>query len=133
MAEDETYGLLNAQSSQVTLKRLDLAFQHFFRRVRQARLAFRASSRMTAIPDYKQLLSGSCRGVVRVIMRRWKKQLARIGCKEGACFAAEIDQSRGLGSEEELAFGREVSRLPLAEAVLWLWRWVADEAVLRTL
>ena len=50
------------------------------------------------------------------------------------CFAAEIDQSRGLGSEEELAFGREVlTRLPLAEAVLWLWRWVADEAVLQEL
>ena len=33
-AEDPTYGLLNAQSSQVTLKRLDVAFQHFFRRVK---------------------------------------------------------------------------------------------------
>ena len=33
-AEDETYRALNAQSSQVTLKRLDLAFQHFFRRVK---------------------------------------------------------------------------------------------------
>ncbi len=29
------YGELNAQSCQVTLKRVDLAFQHFFRRVRQ--------------------------------------------------------------------------------------------------
>jgi len=28
------YAELNAQASQVTLKRLDLAFQHFFRRVR---------------------------------------------------------------------------------------------------
>ena len=33
-AEDETYRALNAQSSQVTLKRLDLAFQHFFRRMK---------------------------------------------------------------------------------------------------
>src|SRR5688572_24222985 len=33
--EDENYRNLNAQSSQVTLKRLDLAFQHFFRRVRE--------------------------------------------------------------------------------------------------
>jgi putative transposase len=31
---DEAYGNLNAQSSQVTLKRLDLAFQNFFRRVK---------------------------------------------------------------------------------------------------
>lgn len=34
-AEDEDYAGINAQSLQVTLKRLDLAFQHFFRRVRQ--------------------------------------------------------------------------------------------------
>ena len=35
------------------------------------------------------------------------------------CFAAEIDQSRGLGSEEELAFGREVlTRLPLGRSGL---------------
>jgi putative transposase len=33
-AEDEAYAELNAQSCQVTLKRLDLAFQHFFRRVK---------------------------------------------------------------------------------------------------
>lgn len=50
------------------------------------------------------------------------------------CFAPETDQSSGLGSEEALAFGRDVlTRLPLAEAVLWLWRWVADEAVLQEL
>ncbi len=33
-ADDEIYRVLNAQSSQVTLKRLDLAFQAFFRRVK---------------------------------------------------------------------------------------------------
>jgi len=33
--ECEEYSDLNAQSCQVTLKRLDLAFQHFFRRVKQ--------------------------------------------------------------------------------------------------
>jgi hypothetical protein len=50
------------------------------------------------------------------------------------CFAAEIAQSRSLGSEEELACGRDVlTRLPLAEAVLWFWRWVAAEAVLQEL
>ncbi len=32
-AASEEYGALNAQSLQVTLKRLDLAFKHFFRRV----------------------------------------------------------------------------------------------------
>ena len=36
--EDPTgYGIINAQSLQVTLKRLDEAFQHFFRRVRTGR------------------------------------------------------------------------------------------------
>ncbi len=50
------------------------------------------------------------------------------------CFAPELDQSSDLESEEELAFGRDVlTRLPLAEAVLWLWRWVADEALLQEL
>jgi hypothetical protein len=50
------------------------------------------------------------------------------------CFAAEIDQRDGLEREEELAFGGDVlTRLPLAEAVLWRWRWVADEAVLQEL
>ena len=50
------------------------------------------------------------------------------------CFAPEPDLSSGLGREEELAFGRDVLlRLPLAEAVLWVWRWVADEAVLQEL
>src|SRR5271167_1231750 len=34
-AADPTYAALNAQSCQVTLKRLDLAYAHFFRRVRQ--------------------------------------------------------------------------------------------------
>jgi putative transposase len=34
-AEIEEYQNLNAQSSQVTLKRLDLAFQHFFRRLKE--------------------------------------------------------------------------------------------------
>jgi putative transposase len=33
-AEDKSYAALNAQSSQVTLKRLDLAFAAFFRRVK---------------------------------------------------------------------------------------------------
>lgn len=33
-ADDETYAALNAQSCQVTLKRLDLAFHSFFRRVK---------------------------------------------------------------------------------------------------
>jgi putative transposase len=33
--EFSEYGALNAQSCQVTLKRVDLAFQHFFRRIRQ--------------------------------------------------------------------------------------------------
>jgi putative transposase len=33
--ECEEYGELNAQSCQVTLKRVDLAFQHFFRRVKE--------------------------------------------------------------------------------------------------
>lgn len=33
-ADDPAYAQLNAQSCQVTLKRLDLAFQHFFRRVK---------------------------------------------------------------------------------------------------
>jgi putative transposase len=33
--EDPDYGGVNAQSCQVTLKRLDLAFKHFFRRVRE--------------------------------------------------------------------------------------------------
>ena len=40
------------------------------------------------------------------------------------CFAPEfvLDESRE--SEAALAFGREVlSRVPLAEAVLWVWRW----------
>ena len=34
-AEDETFAALNAQSSQMTLKRLDLSFAAFFRRVKQ--------------------------------------------------------------------------------------------------
>ncbi|HTP29690.1 MAG TPA: transposase, partial [Anaeromyxobacteraceae bacterium] len=33
--EDETFAAMNAKSAQVTLKRLDLAFQAFFRRVRK--------------------------------------------------------------------------------------------------
>lgn len=33
-ATDHDYAALNAQSAQVTLKRVDLAFQHFFRRVK---------------------------------------------------------------------------------------------------
>jgi len=32
---DQDYATLNAQSAQVTLKRVDLAFQHFFRRVQE--------------------------------------------------------------------------------------------------
>jgi putative transposase len=35
--EDPEYGGVNAQSCQVTLKRLDLAFKHFFRRVRESK------------------------------------------------------------------------------------------------
>jgi putative transposase len=34
-ANDPQYASLNAQSAQVTLKRVELAFQHFFRRVRE--------------------------------------------------------------------------------------------------
>ena len=42
------------------------------------------------------------------------------------CFAPDPE------SEEALAFGRDVlTRLPLAEAVLWVWRWIADEAFLQ--
>lgn len=45
--ELEEYGELNAQSCQVTLKRLDLAFQAFFRRIKakDKRQAFRALNR----------------------------------------------------------------------------------------
>ena len=42
------------------------------------------------------------------------------------CFAKEADMT--------LDFGREVlTRLPLAEAVMWVWRWLADEAFLQDL
>jgi putative transposase len=48
-AEDPLYRSINAQSSQVTLRRLHLAFQHFFRRVRQNKKAgfprFRSAAR----------------------------------------------------------------------------------------
>lgn len=37
--EDDVFGSINAQSCQVTLKRLDLAFQHFFRRVKKGEKA----------------------------------------------------------------------------------------------
>ena len=47
-ADDQTYAGLNAQSSQVTLKRLDLAYQAFFRRVKSGEEpGFRATSRST--------------------------------------------------------------------------------------
>jgi hypothetical protein len=50
------------------------------------------------------------------------------------CFAPETDQSCGLESEKTLDFGREVvTRLPLAEAVMWVWRWLADEPFLQEL
>lgn len=50
------------------------------------------------------------------------------------CFAPEIDQSWGLQTEGALDFGREVlTRLPLAEAVLWGWRWIVDEPFLQEL
>jgi len=46
-AENEEYRALNAQSLQVTLKRLDLAFQHFFRRVK--------NGEMPGFPRFKSL------------------------------------------------------------------------------
>ncbi len=50
------------------------------------------------------------------------------------CFAPETDQSWGLQPKGPLAFGREVlTRLPLAEAILWVWRWSADEVFLQEL
>ena len=50
------------------------------------------------------------------------------------CFAPESDPSYGLEIERPLEFGRAVlTRLPLAEAVLWVWRWMADEAFLQEL
>ena len=47
-AEMEEYGLLNAQSCQVTLTRLDLAFKNFFRRVK-------AKDKKAGFPRFKSL------------------------------------------------------------------------------
>lgn len=47
-AELEEYKLLNAQSCQVTLTRLDLAFKHFFRRVK-------AKEKQVGFPRFKSL------------------------------------------------------------------------------
>jgi putative transposase len=49
-ADDETYADLNAQSSQNTLKRLDRAFDSFFRRCRN-----RSNARLSALQIIREI------------------------------------------------------------------------------
>src|SRR5918994_554827 len=53
------------------------------------------------------------------------------GCR---CFAKEADMCFAKEADMTLDFGREVmTRLPLAEAAMWVGRWLADEAFLQDL